>query len=782
MLKIIVDGTVLDLDRDFTVDIEESSPVFNDIGSQSVPATVPATGRNAKALGWPQRPDSASDPNLPAQSVLISDGLYIRSGVMNVTEASKTDGITFNIGFDNSTAYALWREKRLADLRNLPIIEPDDGGQKGILETLNVLYSIYRGTTIKHQDLAVFPVMVDEGEVLNVPGSHGLDQPGTVKRTISGQETTVTLPMGYGVTPFLKVWRVLDLIFADLGLRIISNPFIADKDLERLVVLNNVADTICRGTIDYKDLMPDVTVEEFLNALWVRFGLVYSIDSSMGLVKLELIRDIVDAAPSKVIDNQLSDWEAVTFDTPKYLTLTASQSIEGATPAEPRFEDFARGLDLSHIRMGLSVGSWTMSNTQGNEKWDGDDSLRDDDDQNIDPGPDYPEPDYPEPDYPDYAPDALSDNPGNESSVTNYPALEYITGSWFKLDSINGMVQATSSSFFDWDPATDGIEPLELSSVDEWVPIVVKGAYRYPAYLNGARHLHTYIKGTDNNDADGTSTPLSFMFAYTTVDHITVGRNTPEDETGRRMELLDGSVPTITLYFQFKDGLFANFWRRYDEILRHSARIFDVKVSIPKHEIQQWVNSILEPVLFKGVKCLIDKISYSMPAASEIEAELTLRALQPQGSYSIDKEQNVPDIAAGVRWLEWVVFSDGFNNVANSYGARKTAVDAWVAKTGYSNHGAPGNEYYVDPSSAIVKSCQRIDPWPPTMANFPSAGTPGQILNKTYRSRIVYSIHEIHDTSTGQDDGRHETIMPQSAGEIEVQVEYQVVFKAVWKS
>lgn len=115
---------------------------------------------------------------------------------------------------------------------------------------------------------------------------------------------------------------------------------------------------------------------------------------------------------------------------------------------------------------------------------------------------------------------------------------------------------------------------MELSSDDEFVPILFVDNMRQnsgnpfsgycPGYLVGPRHYHTYIKGTDSAVEGEVETPLAFMLAYTTGGK-TIGRFCPEGEDGKPLVMDDGTIPRLSLLFQFKDGLFANYWTKYDE-------------------------------------------------------------------------------------------------------------------------------------------------------------------------------------------------------------------------
>ena len=68
MIEIQTNGQTLDLPDNFSIDIEDSNPIFNDRGSQSIPATVPASRRNIKILDFPTRLEAGVEPNNPRES------------------------------------------------------------------------------------------------------------------------------------------------------------------------------------------------------------------------------------------------------------------------------------------------------------------------------------------------------------------------------------------------------------------------------------------------------------------------------------------------------------------------------------------------------------------------------------------------------------------------------------------------------------------------------------------------------------------------------------------
>lgn len=814
MLEIRVNNEPLDLPAGFSVELEDTNPIFNERGSQSVPATVPATSVNERLLAFPTRIDAGEDPNQPERVAIVSDGAYIRRGLVNVTTAGVAEGITFNVGFDNSTAYNRWSNKKLSELSTLPTVQGNDVGfQNGVEGILNYLFSLYSRPEPERDPLAIFPVAVGNEsvqvdsetkiywEVLNAPNNSGggLRPLNRVKRVIDGVVTDVTVPDGYCVTPFLRVWKLLELVFADLGVTIVSNVFRTDPEFNRLVVLNNAADAVCIGLIRYADLVPDCTVSEFLNALWVRFGLTYNINYDTKRATLRLLRDIITAPAALDMVNLSTGPELINYEARQYVKLSAKTSLEGAAPATERFEDFVKGLDVRGVHLGVHVSQWTfIDNGSGGGRWDGD--VRDDFWEMEDPDPDYPDPDYPEPDYPepdddrddgrdDYsrAAPATQAETSTASTSNTFLAREFITGTWFKLDSSNKTVRASSSSFFNWDPATPDLDPLDLTSDDECVPImrvntVGLGTGNYfnnkcPAYLTGARHYHSYIKGSEDAEDTGESTPLAFCIAYN-VGGKTFGRINPEGDDGKPLTMDDGSHPTLSLLFQFKDGLFAQFWAGYDEILRHGNRSVEVPAMIDKMEFSRL--DTLEPVVFRGIRCLIDSLTYQLPTGKEIRADLKLRTISTHGNYNIKAEQNVQDFSAAARHLEWFLKSETFSEDMLTVIANKVeAARKYRNDNNYQPHGVEGDYYDVTAAGAIPKSITRAYPTWQTDTTKPTPAAPGNLNTRKYKALLTYDIYEVHDMSY-QDGPEDYELDETPMGEVTITVEYTVQLIARW--
>ena len=126
MLKISNTKGTFHLPTGFTLEIEDTSPIYSSEGSQSTTATFPPTPENFRLISHAHRPDTSAKPLADDDRCLISDGYTTRIGSLNITDASTSQGITANIGFDESEAYRIWNSIKLRSLK-LPVYAPEGG-------------------------------------------------------------------------------------------------------------------------------------------------------------------------------------------------------------------------------------------------------------------------------------------------------------------------------------------------------------------------------------------------------------------------------------------------------------------------------------------------------------------------------------------------------------------------------------------------------------------------------------------------------------------------------
>ncbi|MEZ7884180.1 MAG: hypothetical protein QMB39_02885, partial [Bacteroidales bacterium] len=260
---------------------------------------------------------------------------------MNIIQISKKNS-TANIGFDESEIYSALSSVSLRSLTGLPILQPS-GGVTDLIHHMNeVMLEKISEPFHVFQICVALPSTESNGvehfypEYLNKEISGGMNDyildagARTETYLIDSSVVETKLPAGYGITGFLKVSWILNKIFEHFGYTLEDNPFENDPQLSRLVVLNNSADAIVKGSLNYVDMLPDCTVNEFLQALYCRFGNVYFINGQAKTVHCKLIDEIVSSPGS----NDWSDLKAsnptIYVNEPKQLKLSAATSINGA--------------------------------------------------------------------------------------------------------------------------------------------------------------------------------------------------------------------------------------------------------------------------------------------------------------------------------------------------------------------------------------------------------------------------------------------------------------------
>lgn len=626
-LKIANKKGTFHLPADFTLEIEDTSPIYSNEGSQSTTATFPPTPGNFRLISHAHRLDASRKPLADDDQCLITDGYTTRIGSMNITEVSTQDGITANIGFDESEVYRLWDAVKLRSLE-LPVYAPEGGLPELVTYLEDILNERRTDTPLHVFNICVSNPVIEKDskktaypEELNIytrnQGLHLVSYSHKETFCLDNEPVEVTLPEGYGLTAFLKVSYILDTLFTAYGYTLIENPIATHPQLSRLVVLNNSADCCVKGVLNYADLMPDCTINEFFQALYCRFGLVYFIDGNSRTVRLKFIRDIINSAPRHTINNLRQSPLSVSYQEAQQLRLSAATNIndpEGlynASPAAETFDDFLKPYNYVLSYYG---GYLIYSLSRG---------------------------------------------------------VFILNGPYYK-----DRVKVASSDFFAWDRGSD-CAYLDISSVDESLPVKScyegnLGSYYRPMYLFGKIHRYTCINSStvelsENLDA---STPLCFCFAMPEQDVVPYG--SPRCLFGNNNPVTDkqGNKFDISLTFVGEYGLFNRFWRDYDAILRHANHLVEDDFTLTHREHADI--DIASPVSIEGQPLLIESKQYTLPAMPRSKITLRMRTLRLLEPYDLDQEQNVPIVKQLYKW----VFFDNKTTVVNA--ATKALVSEWM--------------------------------------------------------------------------------------------------------
>lgn len=639
----------LDLPVDCTLQVDLTNPLLSDRGSMSPALTIPQTARNQRLLGYPSRIDAAERHDV--YDGTLADGSYIRECKVNVVGAGP-DGIDISIGTDESVMYQQWADVKLRDIPGLPVYRPD-GGTSYLVSLMGQVY--HRAVDL---DYHCFPVAVEfdgnsSDEVANaLPLATILnrvhsdssakisgDLVGTTldsaARTIAagmGSEDTVDVPLGYGITPFLRVGRALHILFDCYGYELQECIFDTDPQLSHLVLLNNTADAICAGYLDYRDMMPDCTINDLLDALKAHFGAVFYVDSSSMTARCVLVRDTMVAAADADWTLKQSARPSIEMTPPQRLVLMSGAGYEGTETqcdAMPEFLD--------------TFGRYVDTNLDG-------DAVR-----------------------------GRCLLPHDAFTQTIYKMVDGSTDR-----------KVFSSLYWPWDSGEDGYEPVQVTGPDQLVPLYslqhapetfsddALNLTALPLYLSGVRNAHTAIKGSSGIATDDTvnqSTDLAFCFAagnYVTAMDESYGLffGTPynRDIVGRRL-VYSGNTWMYSLLYVGEDGAYNRFWKEYDAMLRFGNRGVKVEMRMSRADIAALDMSV--PKMIHGQRLLPEGVSHPMPMDSAFSCSVALRSMK-----ALDDEEYAPTLFLAKPIGYWLFSSNLEEKRAALWASAKAAIEA----------------------------------------------------------------------------------------------------------
>ncbi len=284
-----------ELPVDFKIEITRYSQVLNNIGSQSSAITLPATPHNLMLVEHIDKPDAFYKP-IKQLPVIVSSGSYTSFCELYIHNAN-SEGIVCTLYFDKALFASLIEKKKLRDI-SFPEFSVGDGTwtkEQRVNYLINLLKNQY-DLGLAEVPFEVFPVMTDEkvnefkyisqgvyedtfkenNFILNGFYSTQTNETevgdvflniftGEFPRKFKQGDGVIDADKGYGMTPFLKLDFVLTQLFQHFGYTFNDNEFMNTIRVPKsFVILNNVVDAIYAGTLNYKQLLPDIEIKDFL--------------------------------------------------------------------------------------------------------------------------------------------------------------------------------------------------------------------------------------------------------------------------------------------------------------------------------------------------------------------------------------------------------------------------------------------------------------------------------------------------------------------------------------
>lgn len=331
-MRLITEKGQLALPSNFKFDINIAAPAFSKDGSQSLPVSLPDRV-NDLYLDFPARPGRSAKQNRKI-TAKIEAGVYHKSGQLVIDTAKRKEGITGAIMINESDIYAQIKDITLPEvfekIKRVDI--------SGVENWYNHIYACMTGTAV--DDFTAFPVAVnlqeDKYELLNKPDASSLLNPWALdwksRRLVYGNEA-VTVPDGYGVTPFLWMWRMLELLFTEFNYSVRANPFKSNDFLKKIVLINNTADSICTGSLNYADLVPSCSIADFIKWLEAKFLTHLYIYPESKIVDLVPLRDVINSVTQMDVSNIIDGNEKYSFTDLEEIDISSETTLQGSAPA-----------------------------------------------------------------------------------------------------------------------------------------------------------------------------------------------------------------------------------------------------------------------------------------------------------------------------------------------------------------------------------------------------------------------------------------------------------------
>ena len=357
----IESGESLDLKPDFKLSIKLNSPLLSEQSSMSLPVTLPES--NNKTLGFP---DSLAGRYKLRRAIpaLIEAGAYNKLALLRL--AGYESGTIGALYLNESEMYAKMKEVELSQAFEIVRPASDFHVPGNFSEPLDMMikymelvmfdsiqddfhlfpvatdtyqrtYESRRGkSTVTHHNLLNefrSSIGYDDG-FLNDTDLNGVKYnklAGRDARTIEDEGKNVDIPKGYGITPFLKQNYILRRIFEYFGYELEESVFDTDPELRKIVVLNNTADAIVREQLNYSQLVPSGTINDYLESVRTDYGCEFFITPDHKSVEVKFWKDILNDIDYIPLDSKVTGTPVLNYVDSKLLKLTNKRGLEGAS-------------------------------------------------------------------------------------------------------------------------------------------------------------------------------------------------------------------------------------------------------------------------------------------------------------------------------------------------------------------------------------------------------------------------------------------------------------------
>ena len=612
-------GKTYQLGEGAKLEVERTNPFFNDYGESTSPLDIPASDYNRMILGYPDT--FGLREKMVAANVSIEDGEYFAQCRQIILSAQHKGNISSSFYINDGSFYSKIQNVKLKSIFKDEMI-PECST---IDQCIDFCRSLIGGSN-EYYD--IFPVLLtdDSGKdtgynykILNAWGDvkqlkdakywrfkdaggyEYVDAPwawdfclynksdamfqGEASRTEYVNEIPVSLSRGYYISPFIRANYVLNRVFAYFGYELKENFFTRTEPFSKMVLVNNVIDVMANGHIRIEDLLPDVSVSDFLSVFRKKFLCEFVSDEGTHTADIIFLREVVDSAPVADLTRQMTEEPTLSYKTASdYKRVVLRAKHQADSDAEDSYDDLK---DM----LAKNSGAYF-------DKVDG-----------------------------CFYKDGYSGNYHVKSKIGE-GSQSYDTGEddTDTLDvEIPEMIPETR------------ILQYRQSANDE---TITRDMGRY-LYIGSYATLNSSMKvATEDNsesEEEAVTTPVMLAFPYVSTDGMPCGTVTAYDihyEYDNRFgppshaseEKLYRRIFDYALVYNGDDGIFEKFYRQYDLLLRNSLQELKVKLLLTQSQKQNLAS--YAKVVIRGVSFFFNKLKFTLGGKSEpTESELRTIAL-----------------------------------------------------------------------------------------------------------------------------------------------------------
>lgn len=551
-MKLVTPKGQLELPQDFLLTMERTNPLLSDQGDATIPASLPATPHNLAIFGHKDRIDLANIYENKTEAILTV-GPVQKRGKLVIDTISRADGIEASFAIDSSDLYVTAKDKSLKEIFN------DVYEQRNTTAIwASHLFGVYGSGSMSY-DYNVFPVAVSPfktGKDVRFQFNNEIKDGGFEyeARNVRDGDNEVTVPEGYGLAPFLRLHRALDILFGQLGYQVVDNCF-SGTPYNRIVLLHNCADALCNPDhkLYYRDLVPSCTLSDFLDWLLAKFHAQPVVDSEARTVRVSFMEDMIGEDADTDLTGKIEGGWKVTLQPKKRIILTPSVSV---AEDEEEKEENVPGVETLTRPAAKTAQEF-------NEKYG----------------------DYVEVDETAFA--GIGSTPPTVSACT---VLRKSIGVFYavEINPQNALQTAKrlGTNFFAYDRGnSDETESFDQQDVIPAMVIGISGKTDVCPYIGERSHYHTAIDG-EKEKAEQKIMVAQFRFSSDFVFKT----------TGTTQKYIPNAVTGgVTLDWSLtNESMYNDFWKAYNELLLNQAphltarlkttagRLLGVDMAMPK--------------------------------------------------------------------------------------------------------------------------------------------------------------------------------------------------------